>query len=734
MAGLGLPPPSTTPLPPQMPVPAAPAFGGGTTTMPSSSVNSFGPTFSVPAVTPASQAIDVEEALKKSRDAAFQQQQAQPVIQGLAAHIKKFWSVAKTAKQTVENEMLEALYARRGAYTPSKLAEISKQGQPPIYMLVASSKMRQLEALLRDVLIGTGTDKPWTIKPTPVPDLPMEEVQKIVMILQQEIEMAITSGIFPTMEEVRVRLRMYREQLETRLREEARIRCERMEQKMEDQLVEGGFLDALDSFLIDLSVFKTAFVKGPVIRRKPRLQWGQNNELTVKDDLHLCWERVDPFRLFPAPWAKDIGDSGAPLIEVHKLTREELNQMIGVEGYDEEAIKKVLEDYGTGGLRGWLDIESRKDAAEGDDQSSSTTSDTIDALQYWGSASGQMLIDWGMDKKSVPDPSKEHQVEAWLIGPYVIKAVLNADPLARRPYYGYSFQKVPDSVWGNCPYDLVKDSQNMCNAAARALAANLGIASGPQVAVLSDRMPAGEDITEMYPWKIWQFESDSMGGSAKPIEFFQPESNAQELMTVYERFSQLADEAVGIPRYMAGFNEGAGSASRTASGMSMMIGNASKVIKQVVGGVDIHIMTKLLDRLYYYNMRYGEDEDLKGDVRIVARGAMALTQKEAAQVRRNEFLQATANPIDMQIVGLEGRAEVLRAAAQNLDMNADRIVPPVAVIKERAAMMAMQQLAMQQQAAQDEGQPENGGSPKKAKSKNQELSNGAPVTDHFQPA
>ena len=57
--------------------------------------------------------------------------------------------------------------------------------------------------------------------------------------------------------------------------------------------------------------------------------------------------------------------------------------------------------------------------------------ETIDALQYFGDASGQHLIDWGMDKAQVPEPTKEYQIEAWVIGPYVIKAVLNADPLAR---------------------------------------------------------------------------------------------------------------------------------------------------------------------------------------------------------------------------------------------------------------------------------------------------------------
>jgi hypothetical protein len=357
----------------------------------------------------------------------------------------------------------------------------------------------------------------------------------------------------------------------------------------------------------------------------------------------------------------------------------------------------------------------------------------IDALQYWGSASGKMLLDWGMTPEQIPDPSKEYKIEAWSIGQYVIKAVLNADPLARRPFYACSFQKVPGTVWGNSPYDLMHDCQDMCNAAARALAANLGISSGPQVAVLSNRLPPGEDITEMFPWKIWQFESDPMGGTAAPIQFFQPDSHAGELMGVYEKFSALADEYTGIPKYMAGFNGGEGGAGRTASGISMMIANASKIIKQVVGSIDMDILTPMLERLYYYNMRYGDDPDLKGDINVIARGASSLSTKEAAQVRMNEFLQvALQSPIVQQILGIEGVAELLRPTVKRLDVNPDKVVPSTPILRQRQAEALQQQLLAIQAGMVPGANGEQQGSPKKPGG-GEKLQNGAPVSDHFQP-
>jgi hypothetical protein len=96
--------------------------------------------------------------------------------------------------------------------------------------------------------------------------------------------------------------------------------------------------------------------------------------------------------------------------------------------------------------------------------------------------------------------------------------------------------------------------------------------------------------------------------------------------------------------------------------------------------------------------------------------------KDAAQVRRNEFLAATANPIDMQIVGVEGRQAILRETAKNLDMDVDKVVPPLSVLQKKLA--AAQMMQMQQQGSPPSAPASGGG---------QQLQNGAPVTDNFSP-
>lgn len=649
--------------------------------------------------------------------------QAQPLVTSLAAYVRQCWTDARDAKQqTIEERLLQALRQRRNEYDPDKKAQIQAMGGSDLYMSLTSVKCRTAGSWLRDVMLEQGEARPWAIKPTPIPSLPAAVNEAITQQVAAQVqEQEQVTGQQMSQDDVVAMVATARDMALKDAFDKARKAADAMADKMEDQLVEGGFIRALDAFIDDLVTFPSAFLKGPVVRKKPTLSWdgvGPGEAPKVIDQLLLEWDRVSPFDIFPSPSSSNIDDGY--IIEKHRLSRADLNALIGVEGYDDGAIKLVLEDYGQGGLREWLVNDMAQADAEGKSGYAVTLNPDakIDAVQFWGSASGRMLKEWGMD--SIDDPSKEYHVEVWLIGSYVIKAVLNPDPLNRKPYYKASYEMVPGSFWGNSVCDLTRDSQTVVNAAGRAIVNNMAMASGPQVAVDVSRLPAGEDLTTITPWRIWQVSSDQYGGGAgKPIDFFQPNSNVAELMGIFTKFSELADEYSGIPRYLQG--QTSGGAGRTASGLSMLINNAGKSIKHVISNIDMFVMRPLLERLYFYNMQFADDPVLKGDVQVVAQGAAAVVAKETAQLRRNEFLAATANPVDMQIVGVEGRAAILRETAKGLDMDVDKVVPPVEVLKQRLAAAQQMQMAQEQQAA---GGPSASG---------QQLADGSPVTDNMSP-
>ena len=619
--------------------------------------------------------------------------QNNPVIQGLASHVKKRWESAKVAKQVPEQRLLQALRQRNGEYDPDKLAAIKEQGGSEIYMMLTSTKCRGASSWLRDTLLGSGSDKPWSLDATPIPDLP-PEVQKMAQdAMMGAIQMMIQStGQPPSPALIKQEQERMRDEAMRVLQDEAEKRVDRMEQKMEDQLIEGKFLEALSEFIDDIVTFPTAIMKGPVPRKRKTLEW-QGGGLVPVEKITLEWERVDPFMCYPAPWSANPHDGF--FIERHRLTRDDVEGMIGVPGYDEAALRSILSNFGVGQSE-LLSVDQAMATAEGKlNAEAYRTEDVIDAVQLWDTVQGKLLVEWGMDAAGVPDMEKSYPCEVWVIGNIVIKAVLNYDPLGRKPYYTASYEKIPGAFWGNGVCDLIRDCQDMCNASARALSNNMGISSGPQVGVNVSRLPPGENITQMYPWKIWQFQNTDYQDASKPLDFFQPQSNSNELMAVFEKFQALADEYSGIPRYMTG--EQAPGAGRTASGLSMMISNASKSIKSVISSIDHNVITLLLQRLYQHNLRYAADPDLIGDINIVAKGAMSLVAKESAAVRRAEFLQLVlTNATAQAIVGPLGTGELLRDHARLLDMNVDKIVPSAEKLQAKIAQETQQMQQMQQ--------------------------------------
>ena len=133
----------------------------------------------------------------------------------------------------------------------------------------------------------------------------------------------------------------------------------------------------------------------------------------------------------------------------------------------------------------------------------------------------------------------------------------------------------------------------------------------------------------------------------------------------------------------------------------MLMSNASKGIKSAIGHYDRGIIKYLITLQYNWNMIYYPDQSVKGDATVVARGASALLHKEIQQQRRAELLATTNNPTDMQIIGMEGRAELLRETFKASELG--DIVPSDEELRNR--------MEQQAQAAQEQAQNQQQGGP-----------------------
>jgi hypothetical protein len=611
----------------------------------------------------------------------------------LSGHIKTCWEEAKDARQVITERLLRCERQRRGEYDPDKLAEIKDQGGTEIYMMLTDVKCRAAESWIKDVMLSA--DRTWGMSPTTEPSIPIDLREGVIETVVQEAIEAQAAGMELNPGVIELRLDEVYEEVKKKINDAAREATDRMVSRMDDILEESRWEKVVAELITDFTTYPYCVLKGPIVRRKRQLKWSKTFKPIVEDVIGTDFERVNPYDCYWSPNATSPQDGY--FFERIKMTRAALSAMIGMPNVNNDQVKLALDAYGTGGLREYLYSDTEQTMLKGRSSIATSSTDIIEGLNFWGSVSGQMLKEWGM--KNV-DPYMEYEVNAWMFGPYVILCKLNPDPLGQRPYSKECWETIPGAFAGKALPELMRDVASMSNAAARALANNMSLASGPQAEVNVDRLAKGEELTDLVPWRIWQTTSDKTGSGQPAVRFFQPNMNAEALLSVYTYFQKVADEVTGVPNYVYGSSAVSG-AGRTASGLSMLMENAAKGIKTAILALDNGI-GEALTRLYNHLMIYDKDPSIKADAQIVATGVVATLMKDQIQARRSEFLAATLNPIDAQIITPDRRAHLLREQAKTLNVDVDKVVPDGDQIKQQMA----EQLQMQQMQQMQQPQPE----------------------------
>jgi len=221
------------------------------------------------------------------------------------------------------------------------------------------------------------------------------------------------------------------------------------------------------------------------------------------------------------------------------------------------------------------------------------------------------------------------------------------------------------------------DSQKIMNGHARMAIDNLAL-SGSLVFDVDETALVGGQSMEIYPGKVFRRQTGVPGQAINGLKF---PNTSQENMMMFDKFRQLADEQTGIPSYSHG-QTGVQSMTRTASGMSMLLGAASLNIKTVIKNLDDFLLKPLGEAYFQWNMQFLEsDLDVEGDLEVKATGTNSLMQKEVRSQRLTMFLQTAANPAVAPFIKIN---KLISELAYSLDLDPDELLND----PEEAAMMA----------------------------------------------
>lgn len=683
----------------------------------------------------ASQVLEEDKAAHEAEQEAVAalEQSKLPVYDELTRHVLDTFYTHRNARREsgVEQEMIDDLYQCAGTYRPEEIEDISGSN---IFMNITATKQRAAKSWIKDIIMPAN-ERPFEVTTSKTEDVPpaikemiydalLEDEKRLAKEIEDKYNEMAKQGEGQTqqqaqqqappqgpeggpqpqeqaqqgpppsalitskkLKEISKLRRDVEESIMGEIHKVAEHDVRKLNKELEDELRNGNFDSVLDQFIDDFTTFPTAFMKGPIVTTGMKLVW-ENGEPKEREVVKMIDSRINPLDAYPAPGASNIYDGD--FIEHVRITPKELAEFSKLDdstGYKTTTIIDILLNEKPGSPF-WISTDIEEDKARIEKRGSQTYAnhDIYHGLHFWGSVSVQLLREWGLSDIELVGRRdwEQMEVEVLMVNSKVIKCRVNKDPLKRRPYYCASFHPRSGSIWGRSLPNLMRDIQGMCNAAARALADNMGMASGPQMSILVDRLADDGDIEEQEPLKIWQFRSDPQGNGGKPIEYFIAPSNAQELLAVYENFEVKADDVTGVPRYAYG-NERTGGAGQTASGLSMLLESASKGIKAAVmniaGGV---IVPRVEYQAYLYLLNLWENDDpfkFNGDLNVVVKAVENITIKAAQQQLRKELLQITANPMDIKIMGMEGRGLLIREIFKDVNLPED-VIPDRLELKE----------------------------------------------------
>ena len=454
-----------------------------------------------------------------------------------------------------------------------------------------------------------------------------------------------------------------------------------------DQIEESGGSSELRNALLESALFGTGIVKGPFNYNKTLSRWVTNEdgerEYQPLDVRVPRIEFVSIWDFFPDPAATTIDDCEY-IVHRHRMNKSQLRALSKMPFFDKDAIRECLQ---MGPNYTEKDYEHE---LKDDQRTEDYGSGQFEVLEYWGIMDAEYAREVGMELPEEVDDLDEVQVNAWVSNGKLLRGVVNPFTPYRLPYNAFPYERNPYSFFGIGVAENMDDSQQIMNGHARMAIDNLALA-GSLVFDVDESALVGGQSMDIYPGKVFRRQAGMPGQAIHGVKF---PNTSQENMMMFDKFRQLADEQTGIPSYSHG-QTGVQSMTRTASGMSMLLGAASLNIKTVIKNIDDFLLKPLGEAYYQWNMQFFEGElDIQGDLEVRAMGTNSLMQKEVRSQRLTMFLQTAQNPAVAPFVKI---SKIVSELAYSLDLDPDEILND----PEEAAIMA--QIIGAQNAGQGNG-------------------------------
>ena len=465
----------------------------------------------------------------------------------------------------------------------------------------------------------------WDAEPTPIPELSTQDLQALLNEMQDAADQAQQP--------------LTDEQIEAQIKIVAQAKCERMKTTMQDQLDEMDYVSLAKKVVKSGVLYGEGLLSGPLHEKETHRSWRKDMttgryiaqeamRLTPKFEFETIWD------WYPDLSAKtSAGQDGYFFRRV--MSREQVRKLSERPDFMESRIKEWLQKNSSGNYRErYWELEIRVD---GDRKyTSELNKRKYEAMEWWGFVSGHELKAAGIE---ISDDKLGEQYESnvWTIGNVVIKAILNPMERKRRPLHEFVFEEDDISMTGVGLPSEVRDSQLAIAESTRMLLDNSSVCSTPSKLIKYRLLMPGHNY-DSTPYKDWyQGNDDFTEDTADAVKNLEFKSYIAELIEVITLFKGIGEEESSMsPISQGNVSAGGSEGVRTQGNMSMAMGAASLPIRDVVRNFDL-FTESVMTGLYDWNMEFNEDQKIKGDFNIVAKGSTSLMAKEVRAQHLNNF-------------------------------------------------------------------------------------------------
>jgi hypothetical protein len=579
------------------------------------------------------------------------------------------WVQARATLTDVEKRWRKNtdLYYGDNINTPNEFENTLRNGPPArkaqdgnrskVVINIVRPKVDQATARMCEILFPVD-DRNWGLKPTPLPELA-----------------TMVGNNTPTVDPMTgQRTGLTANEEADAIMQAAKEACEGMERSIDDSLTECHYNGECRKGIEDGVRLGTMILHGPFPARQTAKVWmplaNGVQELQIKESIVPASERLDPWDVFFDPSCGNDHQNGRGFFVRRMVTRKQLRKLVGIPGYDAEAIREVLRQE-----------PKRLRVAEGRVVRDMIREDSYELWTYHGEIEPEEME---MLSSRTGDPLTDVEFGVLVIvNDKVVGAMDSWVPDKTLPIDVWCWRKRDDSPFGYGLPDELEQQQRVVNSAWRQVMDNGRVSLGGQIVIKKGMIIPQNGSYEITPNKVW-LAKDELDDVRAAMTTFEFASHLEELLAIANSAMQYADMETGMPQLMGGEK---GSAPETVGGMVMLYNNANAVLRQRVKLYDDNITRPHLERYYDWKMANDPDPAIKGDFEVDARGSTALVERDIQNQALLNLAAITNNP--RYIPHLKEREE-LKAILKAFKVDPESMMKPEDQVKQEMEAAAQQ--------------------------------------------